>query len=183
MGSEQATTGDRQRRVGVYPGSFNPPTVAHLAIAAAARDQRSLDQVVLMMSVTALAKERVTRPTVHERLAIVEASIEPFPWLSVRITEAQLLADIADGFDVLVMGADKWHQINELRWYSDEGERHAALLRLPELAISPRPPLSVPSEHELRIDEDHAHVSSSAARAGAHEQMTSAALASGLWTR
>ncbi|MDT1909227.1 hypothetical protein, partial [Acinetobacter baumannii] len=35
-------------RIGAYPGTFNPPTIAHLAVADAARAQRRLDRVVLV---------------------------------------------------------------------------------------------------------------------------------------
>jgi len=35
--------------VGCYPGSFNPPTIAHLAVADAARRQAGLDSVDLVL--------------------------------------------------------------------------------------------------------------------------------------
>ncbi len=43
-------------RRGAYPGSFNPPTVAHLAIADAARRRLGLDRVDLIISRDALGK-------------------------------------------------------------------------------------------------------------------------------
>ena len=43
-------------RVGIYPGSFNPPTTAHVAIASAACHQRDLDRVVLAHSHQVLGK-------------------------------------------------------------------------------------------------------------------------------
>ncbi len=49
--------------IGVYPGSFDPPTVAHLAIAEAARDQAGLDRVVLAVSRAALGKEQRRQPS------------------------------------------------------------------------------------------------------------------------
>ena len=60
-------------RVGIYPGSFNPPTIAHLAIAAAARDQRSLDRVVLAHSHRVLGKGEVERPLFRHRVEVLEA--------------------------------------------------------------------------------------------------------------
>ena len=159
-------------RTGVYPGSFNPPTVAHLAIAAAAREQRSLDRVDLVISRVALAKEDVALPLVEHRVEVLEATADRIPWLAARITEAQLLADIAEGYDVLIMGADKWVQINDLRWYDGEAGRRQALARLPELAIVPRPPHQVPAAHLLDVAPDLAEVSSTAARAGAVDLMT-----------
>ena len=56
-------------RRGVYPGSFNPPTIAHLAIAQAARDQCGLDRVDLVVSRVALAKEDVRDPPFDDRIS------------------------------------------------------------------------------------------------------------------
>lgn len=153
-------------RVGVYPGSFNPPTVAHLAISEAARDQHQLDQVVWSLSTTTLAKEHVDRPLFGHRLEVLEATAAGTSWLEVQVTQAQLLAEIAVGFDVLIMGADKWAQIQEPRWYDSEADRLQALTGLPVLAVAPRPPVAVPDEFLLALHADHAVVSSSAARAG-----------------
>ncbi|WP_419919708.1 hypothetical protein [Candidatus Poriferisocius sp.] len=50
------------KRIGVYPGSFNPPTIGHLAIARAAPAQQGLDRVDLAVSRVALGKELVARP-------------------------------------------------------------------------------------------------------------------------
>ncbi len=162
-------------RVGVYPGSFNPPTTAHLAVTVAAKQQRGLDKVVWSVSRLPLAKEHVSRPPFAERFQVLEEAAAPFPWLSVAVTDARLLAEIASGFDVLIMGADKWAQINELGWYESAAARDAALTELPELAIAPRPPLTVPEAHRLDLDKAHQATSSSAARAGATDLMLPAA--------
>lgn len=157
--------------VGVYPGSFNPPTVAHLAISAAAREQHELDRVVWSLSTTALAKEHVDRPRFDHRVEVLQATVASIDWLEFQVTDAQLLADIAVGFDALIMGADKWAQIQELQWYESEAARKVALDSLPVLAVAPRPPVPVPAHVLLEIDEAHGEVSSSAARAGALHQM------------
>ncbi len=168
-------------RSGVYPGSFNPPTVAHLAIASAARDQCNLDRVVLVLSQRALAKEHVEHPRFEHRLSVVAESIAHLDWLDVAVTDRQLLVDIAEGHDVLILGADKWQQINDPIWYSDSmSERDAAIARLPELAIAPRPPIAVPEPHLLVVHEDFHDVSSTRARDGATDLMTDAARASAL---
>src|SRR5205085_2352115 len=117
---------------------FNPPTVAHLGIAAAARSRFGLARVDLVVSARALEKEHVERPLLSDRLAVLEALARRVGWLGVRVTEAQLLADIAEGYDVLVMGADKWHQVLDVRFYGNSTTaRDAALARLPRLAIAP----------------------------------------------
>ncbi len=35
------------------------------------------------------------------------------PWLAATITDRQLIAEIASGYDVVVMGADKWAQVRD----------------------------------------------------------------------
>lgn len=173
--------------IGVYPGSFNPLTLAHLGIAAAARERYGLDRVDLALSVRALEKEHVDRPLWRDRLDVLEAVARRVGWLGVRTTEAQLLADIAEGYDVLIMGADKWHQVLDVRYYGGSAEaRDAAVARLPRLAIAPRPPLEVPADLVLEVEDHFADVSSSRARAGARELMVPEAAEfdrrTGAWT-
>ncbi|MDQ1449821.1 MAG: hypothetical protein QOC79_2792, partial [Actinomycetota bacterium] len=48
------TAGERR---GVYPGSFDPPTIAHAAIAAAAVHAAQLDRLDLAISEIALGKD------------------------------------------------------------------------------------------------------------------------------
>jgi hypothetical protein len=171
------------QRTAVYPGSFNPPTTAHLAIAEAVRAQRNVDRVVFMVSKKALAKEEVEHPRFQHRVAVLEAAAAAIEWLEIGVTDDQLLVDIARGFDVLVMGADKWHQINDVVWYDDDpAQRDAAIAALPTLAIAPRPPIAVPNEHLLAIHDDHAATSSTRARAGALELMLPSAAAFALET-
>lgn len=171
-----STDTNSNRRRAVYPGSFNPPTTAHLDIAEAAREQRGLDLVVFTVSRSALAKQTVQHPELLHRLRVLEAAVSDRPWIEVRSTELQLLADIAHGFDVLIMGADKWKQVNDPVWYdNDPKKRDAVLARLPELAIAPRPPVSVPAHHRLEVPEHHARTSSTNARAGEIEMMLPAA--------
>lgn len=166
-------------RTGVYPGSFNPPTVAHLAIAEAARDHHALDRVELAVSVSALAKEDVVHPRFEDRIAVIRASVTDQPWLEVRVTEAQLLVDIAAGHDLVIMGADKWVQIQDPVWYGGDPEaRDEALARLPPVAVVTRGDLPVPADVVLPVDPALVEaVSSTKARAGDTVLMTPAARA------
>lgn len=61
-------------------------------------------------------------------------------WLGVVVTAEQLVADIARGYDVVIMGADKWAQLHDPGFYESEAARDDALARLPEVAIAARPP-------------------------------------------
>jgi nicotinic acid mononucleotide adenylyltransferase len=167
-------------RTAVYPGSFNPPTVAHLDLSLAVREQRTVDVVVWSLSRVTLGKDPEAFPTIDQRRAVMDAVADEYPWLRVQVTDHQLLSDISAGFDVVIMGADKWAQITELDWYRNAEERDAAIAALPELAIAPRPPHPLPPEFAIHF-ENNERVSSTAARAGAHHLMLPQARASGLW--
>jgi cytidyltransferase-like protein len=148
---------------GAYPGTFDPPTIAHLAIAEAARSQCGLDRIDFVLNREPLGKQSV-RP-LDSRLAMLEAVVATRPWLSVRVTDSLHLADIAAGYDVLVLGADKWAQVLDPSFYESEAERDAAVTRLPRLAVAPRDGLLAPDGCVL-LDVDLSHISSTAARAG-----------------
>jgi nicotinic acid mononucleotide adenylyltransferase len=160
--------------VGAYPGTFNPPTVAHLAIAEAARRQGSLDRVDLIVSIDPLGKSgaRLAGGAFTRRLAMLEALTETRPWLSVRTTDRRLVSDIASGYDALVLGSDKWQQVVDPSWYGGStAARDAAVLALPRLLLAPRASHGLPSPLPagavlLELDEWHAVVSSTAVRAG-----------------
>lgn len=186
-------------RRGAYPGSFNPPTVAHLAIADAARRRLGLDRVDLIISRDALGKHPDGLVPVADRVAVLEDVASSRPWLGVRVTDDRLLADIADGYDAIVLGADKWAQVLDPAWYGGSpAARDAALARLPTVALAPRaghdhgadpdepPHPSIAVEVvELDVHPDHHHVSATAARDGRDEWMLPEAAAfarrRGIW--
>jgi nicotinic acid mononucleotide adenylyltransferase len=156
-------------KIGCYPGTFNPATIAHIAIAEAAWQQCGLDRVDLVLSRLVLGKESLDVPSVDERAETLRALLTSRPWIGVSVTNSQLLSDIATEYEVLVMGADKWAQINELRWYESDEHRRSALAMLPTLAIAPRPPFEVPPHAiELATSRQLWGVSSTAVRDGAH---------------
>ena len=171
----------------VYPGSFNPPTIAHLAISEAARAHFNVDTVVWAVSRIALAKEEVVRPLFEHRVEVLREVAEGFEWLEVKVTEKQLLADIALGYDLLIMGADKWQQIQDPMFYDNNPElRDSVLSTLPKVAVAPREPFETPAELELPIPDALSLVSSSEARGGSTSLMLQSAqefdVATGAWT-
>lgn len=165
-------------RRAVFPGSFDPLTVAHVAVVEAVIDQLDVDSVDLVLSEVALAKEHRRGPTAHERAEAVRRIVGGLDHVGVRVTQDQLLADIAEGYDVLVMGADKWHQLLDVAFYDDLAARDAALARLPEVAVAPRHGSELPSRgeapvavtvHVLDVDDEHHGVSSTGVREGRHD--------------
>ncbi|HVM07672.1 MAG TPA: hypothetical protein VM345_04350 [Acidimicrobiales bacterium] len=156
--------------VGCFPGSFDPLTVAHLAIADAAVEQCGLERLDLVLSEDALGKPSHHHP-LDERVAIIRAaSVEGRPWLDARVTQSRLLADIAEGYDVLVLGADKWAQLHDLSFYDSASHRDEALARLPRVVCAPRAGAPTPAGvDELVVPDWVRGVSSTAVRNGADE--------------
>jgi nicotinic acid mononucleotide adenylyltransferase len=159
-------------RVGVFPGSFDPLTTAHLAVAEAAIEALDLTRLDLVISTVALAKPDA-HGSLDARVTAIERHIDRIPQLRARVTRHQLLADIADGYDVLVIGSDKWHQLHDAEFYGSAAERDAALARLPQVAVAPRagvaPPPADADVITLEVDDRLHGVSSTAVRAGREE--------------
>jgi phosphopantetheine adenylyltransferase/predicted RNA-binding protein with PIN domain len=152
---------------GVFPGSFDPLTVAHLAIADAAQQRARLDQLDLAISRVALAKN--DQHSVAARVAAIARAASTRPWLRAVETDAQLIADIARGYDAVVMGADKWAQVRDTAWYENEAARDTAVAALPRVLVAPRSGFDIEGAEVLAIDTGHEQVSSSRARAGEHD--------------
>jgi len=128
-----------------------------------------LARLDLVMSKVALAKEHGAHAPLEERVAAIEAVARSGrAWLAARVSETQLVADIAAGYDVCVMGADKWHQLFDLSFYGGSvAARDAALARLPLLAVAPRAGAPLPAGVVvLDVGSDHEEVSSTAVRDG-----------------
>jgi hypothetical protein len=124
-------------RRGVFPGSFDPLTVAHVALADAAVEVLGLDRLELSVSRDALGKPHLDL-TLDERVADLRTAVADRPGWGVVVTTARLLAEVADGFDAVVLGADKLAQVLDPVWYADDAERDDAVRRLPTVAVGPR---------------------------------------------
>ena len=151
-------------RRGVFPGSFNPLTIAHLAIADQARLDHGLDTIELVVSNVALDKPTPPGPPLADRIALIEKDLADTPWMTVRTTDHQLIADIAEGYDAVIMGADKWTQVNDASYYGSESERDAAVARLPQVIVAERANYDTPDELRLETNEGIHDVSSTKAR-------------------
>ena len=174
-------------RIAAYPGSFNPPTIAHVAIAAAARDRHRLDRVDLVVSRRALGKERPPGPPLDQRVDVLEALASRLGWLGIVVTDRQLIADLAEGYDVVIMGADKWVQVQDPTFYGGSAAaRDEAVARLPVVAVVRRPPHAVPDDLLLEVPDHLVEVSSTLARSGRPDLMVEEAAAldraTGAWT-
>ncbi len=128
-----------------FPGSFDPLTVAHLGIAEAARDRHHLERVDFIISVVALAKEHKAGVRLEERMrTLLKARRNGRPWMGVEVTDLQYVSDIAEPYDFVIVGADKWNQLHDPRFHESPEAHEAALAKLPTPLIVPRPPWPVP---------------------------------------
>jgi len=82
----------RPVRLGILPGTFNPVTVAHLALARAALV--CCDQVVFVLPRIFPHKQQ-TGATLQERLQLLDAALRSEPNFSLAIAEAGLFVEIA----------------------------------------------------------------------------------------
>lgn len=166
---------------GVYPGTFNPPTIGHIAIVEAALIQLDLVHLDLVVSRRPLAKDITGSPSLDQRIEVIRASVSHLEQVRVVATDHQLIADIAAGYDAVVMGADKWHQLHDTAFYESSDHRDRAMASLPRVAVAGRGQDPVPAELRLEVPSTIDPISSTGARAGRTGWMTPQAAASGLW--
>ena len=172
-------------KVGIYPGTFDPPTVAHVAIAEAALQQGGLDRVVLVVSESPLGKKDAGVAELDARVRLLDAIANTRPWLSVTVNDGGLISDIAAGYDAVILGADKWQQVTDPAWYGESvPARDAAVARLPRVILAPRHgfvPDALPAGAlVLDLPSDHGVVSSTGVRDGNLEWLAEDAL--DIWT-
>ncbi|HVT94264.1 MAG TPA: adenylyltransferase/cytidyltransferase family protein [Bryobacteraceae bacterium] len=128
-------------RLGILPGSFNPPTIAHLALLEAARSH--VDELLCVIP-RAFPHKTYHGATLSQRIALLEASGLPAE-CSIAISERGLFADIAEECrqayaiglrPFFVCGRDAAERIVE--WdYGREGAIEEMLNQF-ELLVAPR---------------------------------------------
>ncbi|MDX2151862.1 MAG: hypothetical protein SFV54_14075 [Bryobacteraceae bacterium] len=80
-------------RLAVFPGTFNPPTVAHLGLAGAALS--AADEVLLVLPRVFPHKSYAEGPSFEQRLELLLAAAAHQPRFSVAATDHGLFIDIA----------------------------------------------------------------------------------------
>lgn len=134
-------------RTGVLGGTFDPPHLAHLVLAAAAREALDLERVLFVPAGNPWRKaDREVTPAAV-RLAMVRAAVAPLAWAGVSTVEVEregpsyaaetMTALAADGGDWwFILGSDALADLPA--WHEPE-----ALLRAARLAVAVRPPASL----------------------------------------
>ncbi len=123
-------------RVGILPGSFNPPTLAHLELARAARRRFDLDRVVFSLGSVIVDKERVEGLIREDRLLLLSLLGADRPWSAVAVVNRGLYSEQAPAFHAcfgsgadlwFIVGMDKVLQIFDPRYYQDRDRALDAL--------------------------------------------------------
>jgi nicotinic acid mononucleotide adenylyltransferase len=135
-------------QIGVVPGSFDPMTAAHAALARALRDG-GCDLVLLLYSPRTMPKEQDAEPplmTPEARVASLLAWSVPREGFGTALCSHGLIADQAaaagrafPGAELLFgVGSDKVVQLLDPSWYEDPGETLSALFRSTRVAYGIR---------------------------------------------
>lgn len=144
--------GDREglataRRIGLFSGSFNPLTTAHVALARAAWRVGKLDVLVWACTATTIDKERVSRASLVDRLAQMQSFAQRRPAQTVALLNRGLYVEQATALRALlapeadlalVIGFDKVVQIFDPRYYADRDAALDALFARARLLVGPR---------------------------------------------
>jgi nicotinate-nucleotide adenylyltransferase len=144
-------------RIGILGGTFDPPHIGHLWLAALAGDALGLSRVLLMPAARPPHKGEKAISNAADRVTMTRLAITGDPLLDLSLVEMErpgpsytvdsleaLRATLGlDAGLVLIMAADSFAEIDSWR----EPDR---LLELAEWAIGPRPGSDLPSRAALR---------------------------------
>lgn len=128
------------------PGSFNPPTVAHLALVRAAR-RAGADAVALVLSTRTVDKEQPAGLLLEDRLLLLNELAARQPGLAVVAVNRGLYVDQANLLRTLlpaaaaltfVVGFDKIVQILDPRYYADRDAALDDLFARARFFVAPR---------------------------------------------
>jgi len=135
------------RRVGVFAGSFNPLTRAHVALVNAALRSANLDVVIWACAAVSVDKERVERAALVDRLAQMRVFVAGRRRDALALLNRGLYVDEARTLRTLLsptaeltllVGYDKIVQIFDPKYYDDRDAALRALFSLARLLVAPR---------------------------------------------
>jgi nicotinamide-nucleotide adenylyltransferase len=135
------------RVLGLLPGSFNPPTLAHLGLAQAAIERGAAEVGLLTLSTHTVDKERITGAILEDRLLLLEQLCSRDPRLGVLLVnrglyfeQAELVRLALPHVDrvVFLLGFDKIVQIFDARYYADREAALERLFSLADIVVAPR---------------------------------------------
>lgn len=87
---DMAETPAKRLKIGLFGGSFNPPTTAHLALAQYAHEHVRMDQLWWLVAPQNPFKPKQGMADFAHRIAMCELAAQDHPWLVVSDWEARL---------------------------------------------------------------------------------------------
>lgn len=139
-------------RIGVLGGTFDPPHVAHLVLAAAAREALGLDRVLFVPAGDPWRKADRSVTPAAVRLEMVRAATAPLAWAEVGTIEVDRDGPsyAAETMETLAAGGGEWWFILGSDALADLPHWHEPerLIATARLAVAVRPPAT------LRIAEE-----------------------------
>jgi nicotinate-nucleotide adenylyltransferase len=150
------------RRVGVFGGAFDPPHIAHVALARAAVEQLQLDELRVFPTGQAWHKSNVLSPAEH-RLAMARLAFDGLPRTLIDERELhrpgatytidtlrELMAELPGARLFLVMGEDQ--AVALTRWREWQAILALATICMAARAAGPDSgPRILPAEADLRL--------------------------------
>ena len=138
-------------RTGVLGGTFDPPHLAHLVLAAAARKALNLDRVLFVPAGNPWRKANREVTAAAVRLDLVRAAVAPLAWVEVSTIEVDRDGPsyAAETMEMLAADGGEWWFILGSDALADLPHWHEPerLIAAARLAVAVRPPAT------LRIDE------------------------------
>jgi len=134
------------QRLGIFGGTFDPPHIGHLILAAAAQQQLKLDRVLWVLTFHPPHKQKQTISPLQERLDMVQAAIGADDWFELShvdidrpaphfaVDTVRLLGEKYPESDlVYLMGGDSLENLPS--WYQPQefvaGCRNIGVMRRP----------------------------------------------------
>ena len=142
-------------RIGLLPAAFNPPTVAHVALAEGAQSSFGLNQVVYALPAT-MPHKHFPRPTLAERMDWLSRIAEGRPDRAVAACAGGLVIEIVEEFRAVlgeacelfvIAGRDAAERFAE--WDYGDGMPFAEQLRRYRMLVASR-------DGDYRVADDHA---------------------------
>jgi len=138
---------EKNRKIGIMGGTFDPVHKGHLAIAHMALERCQLDEILFIPAFSPPHKDRILTSFSH-RVAMLEAALEHVDRMAISILEAerstpsytvetlmQLHHRLQSSSFYLIMGADMFTEIE--MWY-----RYRELFTLANIIVAARPGIS-----------------------------------------
>jgi nicotinic acid mononucleotide adenylyltransferase len=135
------------RCVGLFAGTFNPLTLAHIALVESAMLSGGIDRMLWILAVASIDKETVARATLVDRLVQLEAYVATVQQYGVLVVNRGLYVEQVNlayaqlsGDDELVVlvGYDKILQILDPRYYKDRTGALDELFQRARFLVAPR---------------------------------------------